>query len=301
MPGSMLNLSTRSRYIGFIALAVVALVVSSGHSFAERQDFSNPQAAMRQDPDTSPTPDNAIIADETGLTVEQVNDAMAFQKMFAGYVGELMDRFPGEISGAWMDSPSESSDATGSSGLSTRGHVRFTGEVPDGIDPVGNVFLTGGGEISLSDHYRRTDAVTPALVERGYQNFTTFFAPSDNVIQIEILLPEGAPQPSKSSIVEAVQESVKSDQDLRGRAAIIKADDLALTVTRGSGPIISDQHSRGGNWLREEGTRKCTSGWSVSGPEGDGIITAGHCDEVDQFEEPGVDPYSMVLRNHIVD
>ena len=38
----------------------------------------------------------------------------------------------------------------------------------------------------------------------------------------------------------------------------------------------------------------------MSGPDGDGIITAGHCHEADQFEEPGVDPYSMVLRDHMV-
>ena len=243
----MNNCIQYTRYIGFIALAVIVLVASSGHSFAERQGFSNPSSVARQDPDASPTPDHAIIAEETGFTVEQINDAMAFQKVFAENVSSLMGRFPGEISGVWMDSPLENSGAVGSSGPSTRGHVRFTGEVPEEIDPIENVSFTGGGEISLSDHYRRTDAVTPALAERGYQNFITFFAPADNVIQIEILLPEGAPEPTKSAIVDAVQESVESDQDLRDRAAIIKADDLALTVIRGSGPIISDQHSRGGN------------------------------------------------------
>ena len=39
----------------------------------------------------------------------------------------------------------------------------------------------------------------------------------------------------------------------------------------------------------------------MSGPDGDGIITAGHCHAVDQFEEPDVEPYSMVLRDHMVD
>ena len=219
---------------------MVALFASSGHPFAERQDFSDAKTDVGQNPSTSPTPDNAIVAAETGLTLEEVNEAMAFQEKFGEYVGELMDRFPGEISGVWMDSPSESGAAAGSNGPSTRGHVRFTGEVPDGIDPVNKVFLIGGGEIALPDHYRRADAATSALVGRGYQNFITFYAPGDNVLQIEILLPEGAPEPAKSTIVDAVQESVKSDQDLRGRAATVNADDLALTVMRGPGPIVSD-------------------------------------------------------------
>ena len=205
----MNNRTRYIRYIGFIALAIVALVVSSVQSFAQRQDFRNPQVVTRQDPNTSPMPDNAILADETGLTVEQVSEAMAFQKTFGGYVGKLTDRFPGEISGVWMDSPS------GRSGPGARGYVRFTGEVPEGIDPMGNVLLTGGGEISMADHQRRADAVTPALVELGYQNFITFFDPVANVIQVEILLPEGAPQPSKSAIVDAVQERTKSDQEVK--------------------------------------------------------------------------------------
>ena len=69
--------------------------------------------------------------------------------------------------------------------------------------------------------------------------------------------------------------------------------ELALTVLRGSGPFITLQHSRGGNWLLSDGEYACTSGWSVEGDDGDGIITAGHCDDMDEFEEPDVDPYSV--------
>ena len=279
------------RYIGLIVLALVALIVSSGNLFAGGKDLRDPRVVTLQDENSSQMPDNAILADETGLPVERVNEAIAFQETFTEHVGELINRFPDEISGAWMDSP------PGNSGPSTRGHLRFTGEVPPGLESMENVSIAVGGDISISDHYRRNDAVALALIEQGYQNFITFFAPERNVIQIEILLPEGTPQPSKSVIVDAAQDSVQSDQDLRGRAAIIKSGDLALTVIRGSGPILSDHHSRGGNWLRENGSRECTSGWSVSGPDGDGIMTAGHCDGVDQFEQPDVDPYSMVLED----
>ena len=51
------------------------------------------------------------------------------------------------------------------------------------------------------------------------------------------------------------------------------------------------------NWLRDDGVRECTSGWSESGLNGTGIITAGHCAGLNEFEQPGVTPYSMTFRD----
>lgn len=37
----------------------------------------------------------------------------------------------------------------------------------------------------------------------------------------------------------------------------------------------------------------------MSGPSGDGIITAAHCTGLNQFEEPGVAPYAMTFRKSV--
>ncbi len=60
--------------------------------------------------------------------------------------------------------------------------------------------------------------------------------------------------------------------------------------------MINFEHSRGGNWVLDDGFRECTSGWPVFGPSGDGILTAAHCAGLNQFEEPGNTPYSMIWR-----
>ncbi|MCG8349907.1 MAG: S1 family peptidase [Chloroflexales bacterium] len=168
-----------------------------------------------------------------------------------------------------------------------------------------NVILIGQGMISMADHQRRAELTAYALEDLGYQNFITFFDVSNEVIQIELQMPEGSPQPEMAGLVEAVQTRLQAEQNqgvvsqLQGRAAIIETRDLKLTMLTGSGPIVEKQCmseigcARGGNWLHDDGVRECTSGWSVSGPAGDGIITAGHCTGLNQFEEGRGNIFSM--------
>ena len=99
----------------------------------------------------------------------------------------------------------------------------------------------------MGDHKRRSELAAKALSDLGYQNHITGFYPMDNVILIELLLPEGTSHPSKLDLVNAVQERVGADPELQGRASKVEAADLELTVITGSGPIVTDLHSRGGN------------------------------------------------------
>ena len=198
---------------------------------------------VRQDESAALAPDTALTAKQTGLPVASVERAIAFQQAFGRYVDELIARFPDQISAVWTEPVPN-----------TRGHVRFTGKVPpevtSGIERQGlldpnNVVITGWGMISRADHSRRSELAAEALVDLGYWNFITFFDPIDNVISIELQLPEGASQPSKLDLVGAVQNRVQADRDQRGearfqgRAATVDALDLELTVITGSGPIIT--------------------------------------------------------------
>ena len=107
---------------------------------------------------------------------------------------------------------------------------------------------------------------------------------------MELLLEEASPRPTKSDIVATVRQFVESSEELEGRASeVVASDNIALTVLRGSGPFITLEHSRGGNWLLTDGDYTCTSGWSVEGDDGDGIMTAARCDDMDEFEEPSED------------
>ena len=187
---------------------------------------------VRQTPDDTPNPDDAILAAETGLPIERIASAMASQESFGDYAHELIRQFPDQISAVWMDSP------PGTEGPNTRGNIRFTGTIPTDIKTIDNVVLTGDGLISMADHKRRAEIAARALSELGYNNFLTAFDPRENVIHIELLLPEGAMQPSKSDIIPAVRQHIGRDLDLQGRAAQVEAIDLELTVLRGSGPFL---------------------------------------------------------------
>ena len=271
------------------ALAVLSVSTLAAGPGADAEPDVEPDV-VREDSGTAWSTDIAILATEAGLPVGSVDKAMAFQEAFGKYASDLISRFPNQISAVWMDSP------PGIEGPSTRGHVRFTGKVPANLTSMDNVVITGGGMISMADHRRRSEITAQILVELGYQNFATFFEPAGNAIRVELLLPKGASQPNKLNLLGAVQARVGADQKLQGRATLMEETDLALTFFSGSGPFVTVNHSRGGNWLRDDDVRECTSGWSVSGQYGNGIITAGHCSGLNRFEQPGVTPYKMQMK-----
>ena len=202
-----------------------------GTASTEDPEHESPNV-VRQDPDSNPSPDSAIIAAETGLPVDQIEKAIAFQNEFSAYAGELKSSFPGQISAIWMDSPLDGI------GPNTRGNIRFVGEVPSEAMFKENVLLTGGGNISMEDHKRRSEIAAGALLELGYTSFIAFFAVAENVIVLELGLMEGASQPSKPDIVAAIQDRAEAEQSLQGRAAVIEESDVSLRVLTGSASTI---------------------------------------------------------------
>ncbi len=303
-------MTTRTKYILYGAVAAFALAgLTIFYATNVLADDPTPQApeqevanhdenteaeVVLQTPDTVPNPDNAILAAETGLPIEQIDAAIAAQDSFGEYARHIQNRYPGQISGIWMDSPS------GVKGPSTRGNIRFTGAVPPGVKTTDNVRLTGGAKISLGDNNRRSELIALALQQQGYRNVMTYYDQDDDIIRIRIKISESAKQPNKIDLLPVLNQHIGSSS-LQGRAAQLDEADFHLTVYRGDGPIVIKNKSRGGNRIRNNNnTSACTSGWSVDGPNGPGIITAGHCDELNKFEQPGVTPYNMTLRNKVL-
>lgn len=253
-----------------------------------------PAGVEFQDEQAAQVADIAILAKETGLETTDVERSIEFQQAFSTYAVGLFERYPSQISAVWTEPVP-----------SITGHIHFVGEVPSQViseverqnsRTATNILLTGHGQIALEDHLYRSQIVAEALVIAGYNNNVTFYDPVDSLIHIELQLPSESLEPSKPEIVSAV-ETLMQESGLQGRATVVEESDLHIDVIIGSGPIVIDQHSRGGNWLRDDGARECTSGWSVNGPNGYGIITAAHCSGLNQFEQPGVTPYSMTWRD----
>ena len=290
--------TTRIRILYSVILSSFMIVAILLASAVNAQEVSSPErTVVHQDESAALAQHIAILARETGLPLERVESAIMFQQAFSAYTGELFTRYADQISVVWTEPVP-----------GTTGYIQFVDAIPPTVGTwefrsPGNVVLLEGGMITLADHKRRAELTAVALADLGYQNAITFFDPFDQVIQIELQIPEGVAPPSTSELVGAVQNRVHADTNesgepqMRDRAAIVQAHDLELTILTGSGPIINLQSSRGGNWLLDDGIRECTSGWSVSGPFGDGIITAGHCYGLNQFEAPGIAPYDMDFRD----
>lgn len=62
---------------------------------------------------------------------------------------------------------------------------------------------------------------------------------------------------------------------------------VVSTVEVRGGSIIQPAHTRGGNWMADDGTNECTSGWSVrrlsDGVEG--VALAAHCEGINEFRD----------------
>jgi hypothetical protein len=284
------------KYLAVAFLILGSLFVGTGlfaNTILADEDVDHlPPGVTHQSDADALAADIALIAEQKGLPLKKVESVIAFQQAFEKYADELIVRYPNQVSAVWVDPVPN-----------MRGHIRFTGEVPSEVarevqqrGQLDTIALTGNGMITIADHISRAELAAEALVDLGYKNAITFFDFKNNVLRTELKLPEGVAPLNKLDLVNALRNRVQGSR-LQGRAAMVDARDINLTILTGSGPIITLQHSRGGNWLRDDGVRECTSGWSVFGPNGDGIITAGHCTGLNQFEEPGVTPYGMSFQS----
>lgn len=269
---------------------------------SDQEDTSKP-AVVTQDERAARAADIALMAKDTGYPIAAVEQAVAFQEAFGNYADDLLERYPNQISSVRTEPLP-----------SALGYIQFVKDVPaevieelssDRALNLSRVILTGDGKYSMEENFRRAELASAALMDLGYRNSITFFDPVSKKIQVEVLLSAQVLRPSESGIVNAMRSRIQTDQQkaenqLQGRAAEFDTADLVLTIFTGEGPIVTLLHSRGGNWLRDDGVNECTSGWSVSGPNGDGIITAGHCNGLNQFVEPGVAPYSMTWRSQVI-
>jgi hypothetical protein len=238
------------------------------------------------------TIDVELLAKESGMSYAEAERAIKAQDEFARFADKLMARYPDRIARMWKEpAPSMAS------------HIEFVGNVPDtvmqdvwqGRVPA-NISVTGGATISFKDQIKRAQVAARALRKSGFVNSASLYNPANDTIELDIKIPEHANRPNPKQILSAIQNELRGTA-LRDHIRSITGKDIKVKTIRGEGPIMQFDHARGGNWLRDDGFRECTSGWSVSGPNGDGIITAAHCTGLNQFEEEGGLIFDMTWRD----
>lgn len=243
-----------------------------------------------QDDAAARADDIGRLAAETGLSVAEAERAIGFQERFEQWARGLIDRYPDQIAAIWVDPVP-----------AAVGYVRFAGEVPPGLAEEAaaldlEVSLQSGPSISSDDWARRVRAVALAVKSMGYRDVVVFHNVSSDRIEVEFKLPDTNRAPTANELAAAATERLQS-AGVTGPAADVQARDVRVVVFPGDGPFVVRTHTRGGNWMLDDSARECTSGWSVSGPNGNGVLTAGHCSGINKFEQPGVTPYSAPWKD----
>jgi hypothetical protein len=192
------------------------------------------------------------------------------------------------------------------------GHVRFVGGVPASIafqvearaDLRGRVTLLDGGTVAIEDQPARVETVVEVLVHAGHTNFAVGFDPIEDAIRVRLGASDlGSNAVDEREVLAASARLLvaSSDPQTADRVRAIDWNTVRLEFTGDGAPLLVQDHSRGGAWLGDDGVLECTSGWTVEGPDGDGIITAGHCGGLNEYYENGAsDPYPTTWRAQIL-
>ncbi|AOE49419.1 hypothetical protein [Kangiella sediminilitoris] len=226
-----------------IALALTTSVASADEG--TDQDLSG---VKKQTSAEAFEADVAILSREKGVDKASVARAMKFQEKFESQAAELMAKFPNKISRIWLE-PAPSQMA----------HIQFVGRVP-AVQLPANVSAKGGGRFSLQENIQRAEHIADVLKKSGKRNFMTYFDARTGKVKVEMAMPNPAKGPNKAQVLELLQRNAKRDLDMpRGLQAIAEGD-IDLDVIQSEDEIYTFEHSRGGNWLRDDGFRECTSG-----------------------------------------
>ncbi len=279
-----------SALFGSLLLVVLSILIGSVHAQNEREeveivieheaDYTLPAGVVHQTASEALSADISLTAEQTGQELESVTQAVHFHFAFNDWVEGILSTYSDQISRLYVDRAPD-----------TSGYLQFVGDVPqevlsslaqaDTLNALGAVHLSGNGLISLEDQYTRASLAMEALVNYGYQNAVTFYDPVENKVRIELYIPTPVNHPDEELIVQLVRAWIVTNpqgQLSEGRATDVESTDLDIYVYD---EVLEFEHysSRGGDWLQSSSfVDTCTSGFSVSGVGGDGIVTAAHCD-----------------------
>ena len=280
------SLSRRRRTWAAIVLASLALPATAaahddddGHG-AHRAHEPGTATVVHGDPDpggpaqgtaASAAVDIAIIAADTGWSLDATRRQLADQAAFGDLQDQIESQFPTQFSGA------EFAESPGG-----RSFLRFKGTVPPAAAALASasrldVGLTGGRRYSATELSDRALAVVKHLAGAGYTNVGAAVL-ADGTIEVAVT---GEPRPA-AALPPALRDGVR--------------------VTFAVHAVAEDHHTYGGAYIHDTGGGSCTSGFSVeslSGPE-TGVVTAAHCGGIDHYHQPQTNPtitYDLIWQD----
>ncbi|WP_223787920.1 S1 family peptidase [Marinicella meishanensis] len=256
--GQQLVLGTRRSLL--ISLPLLSFAAWAGEDHAHEQARPALQAAAALAADTT------LLAAERGVKVEAISEALAFQKSFSTWLEQTIERHPNQVARMWV-SPAPKQAA----------HIQFVGRAP-AIRAPKHVHVSDGAEFSFQEQDERAVQLSRLLRAQGQSNFMTYFDHQTGLIKLEMKTADRAKALTLDDLELLLSTAPKQlDQDDQSAAHGLRISDLDYEVVIGAGEIYDFDIARGGEWATDDGVQECTTGWAVSGPNGNGIITAAHC------------------------
>jgi hypothetical protein len=245
--------SIRSRAAG--ALAVIALLstASAGTIAAHDGEDHNESKLVSLGYKESAYSDARLIAKANRL---EVGTALRFaegSRVFADFASTISGKYPSFAIAVYAENPGEASV------------LKFKGTVPEAVKrqvaELGmKIRLVGGAKYDAAGMEAFNGKIHNLLLDAGWSQVVTSATPA-----------------------QTIEATVYS----KGGEAKLPKLPISVKVSVSNEPIAEDHHTRGGgNVLNSTGFRICTSGFSVIKDGVTGISTSGHCDTMDQFQEP---------------
>jgi len=253
---------------GFLAVVACGAEPGENHHQASLPLEDEGGKSTFEHADTGFETDAAIVAKEMGLPLEQIQASLRFQERFALEVQAALGDMA-NVAAVWMDPVP-----------ATRGHVVFVGEVPEqartlAADP--NMELSGGGELSMAEQRERVRMFAEAMGALGHDHRSTFYDPRRQRIVVETSSGNGR-RVDKARVAALVAERLAQVPGL-GLGRNPSAADFDLEETTEEAMLDS---TLGGETLRDDGVFECTSGWTVIRNGIRGVMSARHCDGLNQ-------------------
>ncbi len=237
-------------FMGAVTIAA-ALVLQPVGAAAQKDDNGE-----RIDQKTAELSDARLIAEQNDWGLDETLKHMQVQHIFGNLLVRLAEKYPESYAGGIF------AELPGAASV-----VRFTGKVPqEAVEEAERsgirVEFEDGAKYSESALQERSRKVHDYLLSLGYKEVATAVTTDDGVI---------------ASVVGDSRRGPKLPPELQ--------EGVQVTVSEKS--VVTDEHTRGGARVLDDGVFECTSGFTVRSTNGvTGVVTAAHCNGINQYQQP---------------
>ena len=247
-----------------LPLVSMQVIADEDHEFERAQHVSKETAIYQ---------DSQLLAKERGISTREVAASLAFQNEFEAFFKETLKAYPNQIARVWVEKVPHQ-----------EAHIQFVGDMPN-VKTNLNIHVSDGGLFSFQEQEQRAAALTELLKSNDESNFLTYFDHQSGQIKLEMKSINRAQAMSSEALDQMlIRATSQLDTDEKSLLKGLTIEDIDYEVVEGSGEIYDFDWARGGEWLNRNNSNMCTSGWAVSGPNGNGIVTAAHCTGLDELD-----------------